>query len=119
MDEDIEVLPGVGEATAEKLRAAGYTTISSIASSSPYEISEAVGINPESAKKIVEAAKDMIKIDYMSGWELYELREKIGRITTGSKKLDELLGGGIETQALTEFFGRFSSGKSQVDFSCL
>ena len=35
-------------------------------------------------------------------------------ITTGSKNLDALLGGGIETGAITEFFGEFRTGKSQI-----
>nr|5QUL_A Chain A, RadA [Pyrococcus furiosus]5QUL_B Chain B, RadA [Pyrococcus furiosus] len=38
----------------------------------------------------------------------------IGRISTGSKSLDKLLGGGIETQAITEVFGEFGSGKTQL-----
>ena len=36
------------------------------------------------------------------------------RCSTGSKNLDGLLGGGIKTQALTEFAGEFGSGKSQL-----
>jgi DNA repair protein RadA len=36
------------------------------------------------------------------------------RCTTGSKALDKLLLGGIETQAVTEFYGEFGSGKSQI-----
>ena len=113
---DLEDLPGVGEATAEKLRNAGYIDIASIAASTPHELAEAAEIGVETAKKAIEAAKKAIQVEYVSGWELYEKRLTIERITTGSKRLDELLGGGVETQALTEFFGRFSSGKSQVGF---
>jgi RecA/RadA recombinase len=36
------------------------------------------------------------------------------RCSTGSRALDELLLGGIETQAVTEFYGEFGSGKSQI-----
>lgn len=113
---ELEDLPGVGEATAEKLRNAGYIDIASIAASTPHELSEAVEISVDLATKIINAAKESVEVDYTTGWELYEKRLTIERITTGSKKLDELLGGGVETQALTEFFGRFSSGKSQVGF---
>ena len=41
-------------------------------------------------------------------------RKSIRKLTTGSKALDSLLGGGIETQAITEFYGEFGSGKTQI-----
>ena len=113
---DIEDLPGVGPAIAEKLNNAGYSDVASIAASTPFELAEAVEISVEKAKKIIEAAKNAVEVDYTTGWELLERRKNIGKITTGSKKLDGLLGGGVETQSLTEFFGKFSSGKSQVGF---
>ena len=43
-----------------------------------------------------------------------EKRKSMLRCSTGSKALDELLLGGIETQAVTEFYGEFGSGKSQI-----
>jgi len=36
------------------------------------------------------------------------------KITTGSAVLDELLGGGIETMSITEAFGEFRTGKTQL-----
>ncbi len=113
---ELEDLPGIGPATAEKLRQAGYADLESVATASPFEIAEAGEFGVEAAKKAIEAAKEAINIGFERGDEVYERRKQIGKITTGSKSLDELLGGGIETQAITEFFGRFSSGKSQVGF---
>ncbi|NPA22082.1 MAG: DNA repair and recombination protein RadA [Candidatus Micrarchaeota archaeon] len=113
---DLEDLPGVGAATAEKLRAAGYVDLEKLAAASPFEISEATGLNVETCKKIVEAAKEALNLEMRSGWDIYQMRKTIGRITTGSKKLDSLLGGGVETQSMVEFFGKYSSGKSQVGF---
>src|SRR3712207_5173013 len=43
-----------------------------------------------------------------------EKRKSLLRCSTGAKSLDELLLGGIETQAITEFYGEFGSGKSQI-----
>jgi len=53
---------------------------------------------------------------YTSADKVWEQRKKIGKISTGSKALDELLGGGVETQAITEAYGAFGSGKSQIGF---
>ncbi|HID25482.1 MAG TPA: DNA repair and recombination protein RadA, partial [Thermoplasmata archaeon] len=51
---------------------------------------------------------------FETGDIIFERRLKLGHITTGSKSLDELLGGGFETQSITELFGEFGSGKTQI-----
>lgn len=113
---ELEDLPGIGEATAEKLRSAGFDSFSAIAAANPHDLAELVGMSVEAAKKAIEASKEAIDVGIESGDQVYERRKVIGRITTGSKALDELLGGGIETQAITEAYARFSSGKSQLAF---
>jgi len=113
---ELEDLPGIGEATAEKLRNSGYDNFSSIAAASPQELAELVGMSVEAAKKAIEAAKDAIDIGIETADSVYERRKTVGKITTGSKALDELLGGGVETQAITEAYARFSSGKTQLAF---
>ncbi|MEM4366852.1 MAG: DNA repair and recombination protein RadA [Candidatus Anstonellales archaeon] len=113
---DLEDLPGIGEVTAEKLRKAGYTEVTQIAVASPYEISEVAEISLESAKKAIEASKAALIAEFETADKILERRKTIKRITTGSDKFDSLLGGGIETQALTECYGKFSSGKSQIGF---
>ncbi len=111
----LEDLPGVGPATAEKLREAGYDSIEAIAVASPMELKEIAGISEGAALKIIQAAREAANIGtFMRADEYYERRKTVGKITTGSKSLDKLLGGGIETQAITEFFGEFGSGKSQT-----
>ena len=108
---DLEDLPGVGEVTAEKLRAAGYGEFSAIATANPHELAEVAGIGVESAKKAIEAAKSTVEIGFESADVVYERRKDIARIKTGSGALDDLLGGGVETMAITEMYGKFSSGK--------
>jgi len=51
---------------------------------------------------------------FETGLEYMEKRKIVGRILTGSKELDNLLGGGIETGSITEFYGQFASGKTQI-----
>jgi DNA repair protein RadA len=111
----IKDLPGVGEATAEKLVDAGYRTVESIAVASVAELCDAAEIGDTVAKKIISAAKESADIGtFITGDKVQEQRSRIGLITTSSQKLDELLGGGIETQAVTEAFGEFGSGKTQL-----
>jgi DNA repair protein RadA len=121
-DDDLEVdtLPGVGPATKQKLKDAGIETILDLATSGPMDIAEAVDIdvskavelNNKARKKLVELHR--LEPDFINASDLLVKRKAIDRITTGSKNLDDLLGGGIETWAMTEFYGEFGSGKSQV-----
>ena len=112
---ELEDLPGVGEVSAEKLRHAGYD-IEKIAASSPHELDELTDIGVETAKKAIAAARDSLEMGYETADKILERRKAIGRITTGSKELDALIGGGVETMAITECYGKFSSGKSQIGF---
>ncbi len=111
----IEDLPGVGEATAEKLRENGYDDIMAIAVASPKDLSDVTGIGEGAAAKIIAAARKFADIgNFETGEEILERRKTVQKLTTGSKNLDDLLGGGLETQAITEFFGEFGSGKTQI-----
>ncbi len=112
----LEDLPGVGKATAEKLRKAGFDSFERIAAASAKELSALADVGEITAKKVIAAARDALNMGFETADKIYERRKSIARITTGSKALDELLGGGVETQAITEFYGKFSSGKSQVGF---
>ncbi len=113
---ELEDLPGIGPTTAEKLRSAGYDTINKIAASAAYELSELVDISVDAAKKAIEAAKQATTINYESGSEIYEKRKVLGKITTSSKGLNELLGGGVEVNSIVEAYGKFASGKTQLGF---
>lgn len=108
---ELEDLPGIGEVTAEKLRQGGYENFSKLAAASPHELSEVGGLGVETARKAMEAAKGMVEIGFESADIIAERRKNIGKINTGSKNLNELLGGGVETQAITEAYARFASGK--------
>jgi len=109
----LEDLPGVGPATAEKLKEMGFQTVESIAVASIGELKDA-GLTDTSAEKIINAARESLKMGFETGLEYMEKRKIVGRILTGSKELDNLLGGGIETGSIIEFYGQFASGKTQI-----
>jgi DNA repair protein RadA len=111
----LEDLPGVGPTTAEKLREAGYTDLIELAVASPKDLAEVAGIGEGVAQKIILAARKYANVGgFETGDVIYERRKKVTRLTTGSPEFDKLLGGGLETQAITEFFGEFGSGKTQI-----
>ncbi|OIO25797.1 hypothetical protein AUJ13_00960 [Candidatus Micrarchaeota archaeon CG1_02_49_24] len=110
-DDFLEELPGVGPATAEKLKRAGYNDLTKIAASSPHELSEVAEISVDTARKVIGKARGMLEMGFEGADKVLERRKSIGRITTGSKKLDALIGGGVETMSITEAFGKFGSGK--------
>jgi len=109
----LEDLPGVGPATASKLREVGFKTVESIATAAINEIITA-GIGETTAEKDISAARKSMAITFVRGDELVKLRSNIRQLTTGCTSLDNLFGGGIETQSITEFFGEFGTGKSQI-----
>jgi DNA repair protein RadA len=111
---DIKELSGVGPVTANKLREAGYDSISSLAIAPIRELVDKAGLESSVAQKISRAARETIQTDFVTAKQLYERRQHLQRLSFGSSNLDKLLGGGLETQAITEFVGEFGSGKSQI-----
>ena len=110
----VQDLPGVGAATAEKLEQAGYRDLMSVAVATLGELVEAAGITEAVARKMINAARDSMKMGFETGMEVLQKRKNISKISTGSSSFDLLVGGGFETAAITECFGEFGSGKTQV-----
>ncbi|MEM2089552.1 MAG: DNA repair and recombination protein RadA [Candidatus Pacearchaeota archaeon] len=107
-------LPGIGPTTAAKLEEAGYSDLMGIAVMNPSDLSAIAEITEATARKAILAARKMLRLDFEEATEYLKRRAEAIKITTGSKNLDALLGGGIETRAITEAYGAFGSGKSQL-----
>lgn len=117
---EVDTLEGVGPATKQKLADAGILNLLDLAVRGPSEVAEAVGIDLSRAIELCNKARiklvslGRLERDFVPASEIYKKRQAIERITTGSKNLDDLLAGGVETQAVTELYGEFGSGKTQV-----
>jgi DNA repair protein RadA len=111
--EFIEDLPGVGPATAQKLRDLGYHTVESLAMATIKEI-EAVGVSEKKAFQIIQTARSTLGVSFVRADVLMKQRQQVAKLTTGCKSVDKLIAGGIETQDITEFYGEYCCGKSQV-----
>jgi len=120
VDLELDELDGVGPATKAKLNGAGILTVLDLAVKSPSEVADAVGSDLTRAADLCNKARTKLvelkylEEDFVSASEIYKKRMAIERISTGSRNLDDLLAGGIETQAVTEFYGEFGSGKTQI-----
>ena len=115
-DLGVEDLPGIGPKGAQKLKEAGYEDLMSIAAASSGELASVCEIGEATAEKIIAAARSKLDMGFKTAEDVLERRKEIGKITTGSKSVDSLLGGGIETRAITEGYGAFGSGKTQIGF---
>lgn len=112
--QSIEELPGIGPATIEKLQTAGFNDLMAIAVATPGELVGIADISEVTAKKVIAIARANMELSFESGNDLLQRRLSAIRIKSGSKELDVLLGGGFETGSITETYGQFGSGKSQI-----
>ena len=112
--EAVKKLPGVGEATLKKLIKAGFSSLESIAYTPPSIIQGESGLGEKTTAKLIKTCMDRLNIGFKSAEDVWEHRKNIARIHTGSQELDDLLGGGLETGCVTEFFGEFRTGKTQL-----
>jgi len=110
---DVEDFNGVGNKTLKTLKKNGYNDVKSIAKTSAKELQE-IGIGEKTSKKVISQARKALKLGFEKGTETKEKEEKRGKITTGSDAMDDMLYGGIPTGYITQFFGKNSSGKTQL-----
>jgi len=122
MNEELEIdnIEGVGPVTKQKLIEAGIHTIMDLLVRGPLGVSDATGLDVDKATSICNRARTklvelgVLEKDFVTATEIYKKRQSIERISTGTNSLDDLLGGGIETQAITEIYGEYGTGKTQI-----
>ena len=98
----------------KKLRDGGYFTVDAIAQATKKDLGLIKGISEQKVEKLQEAAFKMTQMGFTTATEVHQQRQDICYLTTGAKELDGLLGGGMETGSITEMFGEFRTGKTQL-----
>ena len=117
---EIQDIEGIGPTTARKLKEAGIVSVMDLAVTSADELAVEINASKESAPAFIIAAQKLLRDsnvlekEFITADVALEKRRSMLRCSTGSGALDDLLLGGIETQAVTEFYGEFGSGKSQI-----
>jgi DNA repair protein RadA len=117
---EIQDIEGIGPTTARKLKEAGIVSVMDLAVTSADELAVEINASKESAAAFIIAAQKLLRDsnvlekEFITADVALEKRRSMLRCSTGSGALDDLLLGGIETQAVTEFYGEFGSGKSQI-----
>ncbi len=100
----------------KKLQEAGLSTIGSVLQTCSKDLLAIKGLSDAKVEKIKEVCKklDCRGSSFKTGLEMKEKRKHVIHLTTGSAALDGILGGGIETSSITELFGEFRTGKTQL-----
>ena len=112
----IEILQdyGINSNDVKKLIEAGFNSLESIAYTPKKNLISIKGLSEIKVDKIIKAVFENLKLGIYPCIKALEERKKITRITSGSKELDTLLGGGFESNSITELFGEFRTGKTQI-----
>ncbi|GAB6021087.1 recombinase rad51 [Chamberlinius hualienensis] len=105
---------GIAAADVKKLEENGFHTVESVAYAPKKQLLTIKGISEAKADKIVAEASKLVPMGFTTATEFHQKRSEIIQVTTGSKELDKLLGGGVETGSITEIFGEFRTGKTQI-----
>jgi len=113
----VKDVKGVGHKTAEKLEEHGIDGVKSLAMSSEDNLVEDIGIGEGKASNILSNARNQLETHstgFSTGDAVQDKEKALGSIHTGSEKVDGLLGEALPVGMITEFYGKNSSGKSQI-----
>ncbi|KAL1926184.1 hypothetical protein VTP01DRAFT_6049 [Rhizomucor pusillus] len=105
---------GIAISDIKKLKDAGYHTVEAVAYTPRKALLAIKGLSEAKADKILKEASSMVNLGFTTALDVHQRRSELIHITTGSKELDKVLGGGIETGSITELFGEFRTGKTQL-----
>ncbi len=101
----------------EKLEKIGIKNVEQLIALSKENLVYLLGVSEDTAERILKAGWRAYRPVFQTAFEIRDEEEKIGKMETPLKRLNEVLGGGFEFGSLIEFFGPYASGKSQFLFT--
>ena len=105
---------GINAGDIKKLEEAGFHTVEAVAFTPKKHLVQVKGLSENKVDKIIEAAHKLVNLGFQTASTFFEKRQSMVQLSTGSSSLDQLLGGGMETGSITEIFGEFRTGKTQI-----
>eukprot|EP00768_Dysnectes_brevis_P000784 gnl/Dysnectes_brevis/1179_a1316_2213.p1 GENE.gnl/Dysnectes_brevis/1179_a1316_2213~~gnl/Dysnectes_brevis/1179_a1316_2213.p1 ORF type:complete len:354 (+),score=93.27 gnl/Dysnectes_brevis/1179_a1316_2213:519-1580(+) len=105
---------GIGVADLKKLKDAGIYSVGAIKMTTRKHLVKIKGLSDAKIDKILAAVNKLGGEEFCTGAEYLAKRERVIKISTGSSDFDRLLGGGVESMSITEAFGEFRTGKTQI-----
>ncbi|POW06843.1 hypothetical protein PSTT_08703 [Puccinia striiformis] len=113
---DVDALQelGISAQDIKKLKDGGFATIKAVLTASRKQLTNLKGISEIKVEKIKDSASKLSGPSFKTGSDVLIDREKIVTLSTGSKAVDAMLGGGIQSQSITEVYGEFRCGKTQI-----
>ncbi len=112
--EDLQSV-GINVSEIKKLQEAGFMTIGQVMQQPMKVLVDIKGLTEARIEKIRDACRKLNpKSNFLTGLEVKTKRKQVIRVTTGSEAFDTILGGGLETGQITEVFGEFRTGKTQL-----
>lgn len=105
---------GIPAVDIKKLEEAGFRTVEAIAFTPKKTLIEIKGLSENRIDKIIDAAHKIVNMGFMTAATFFKKRKEVVFLTTGSQGVDQLLKGGVETGAITELYGEYRTGKTQL-----
>ena len=105
---------GINNSDINKLKEAGFNSLESLSYTARKNLTTIKGFSEAKIDKIIKIVDEILNYKIQPSTVALNKRKKLTRITSGSKELDTLLGGGFESDSITELFGEFRTGKTQI-----
>ena len=105
---------GINNSDINKLKEAGFNSLESLSYTARKNLTTIKGFSEAKIDKIIKIVDEILNYKIQPSTVALQKRKKLTRITSGSKELDTLLGGGFESDSITELFGEFRTGKTQI-----
>ncbi len=109
---DLSQVKGINSRQIKLLQESGISTAEALAMSPANVVAGIDGLGDKTAKKLIWNARNALGMTEFISAE--KINDNVEYITTGSSGLNKILGGGFQTGKLTEVYGPFKSGKTNL-----